>query len=118
MANNYEIKIVKLYCAPTLKDGDKDYESLVTRIEYDWIGTSESGTKGYIRYTKDLDLPGDDYVDFDKLVEADMKVWVSDTEERADAITLIDKQIIAVEENKFQETIAPWVVKSEPQTSK
>lgn len=118
MANNYELKIVKLYCAPTLKDGDKDYVNLVTRVEYDWIGTSESGSKGYIRFTKDLDLPGDDYVDFDELVESDIKVWISDTEERAVAIVQIDKQIVVAEENKFQETTAPWVVTSVPQTEK
>ena len=114
MANNYELKIVKLYCAPTLKDGDKEYENLVTRVEYDWIGTSESGTKGYVRYTKDLDLPGDDYVDYTGLVEADIKVWISDPEQRADAIAIIDVQIIVAEENKFQETLMPWNVMSDP----
>jgi hypothetical protein len=117
MANNYELKIVELYCAPTLKDGDKDYENLVTRVEYEWVGTSESGTKASLRYTKDLDLPGDDYIVFDDLVEANIKPWVSDTDERSIAITIIDKQIIVAEENKFQQTSAPWIVKSEPQTT-
>ena len=94
-----------------LKDGDKDYENLVTRVEYEWVGTSESGTKASLRYTKDLDLPGDDYIVFDDLVEANIKPWVSDTDERSIAITIIDKQIIVAEENKFQQTSAPWIVK-------
>ena len=114
MENNYEIKIEKLYCAPTLKDGDKDYENLVTRVEYKWVGTSDSGAIGFVRYTKDLNLPGEDYVSFDELVEDDVKVWVNVDAERDFAISKIDEQIIIAEENKFKETLMPWMYMSDP----
>tara|TARA_R110002050_G_scaffold263275_1_gene403737 strand:- start:244 stop:600 length:357 start_codon:yes stop_codon:yes gene_type:complete len=114
MANNYQLKIAKIFCAPTLKDGDKVYNNLVTRVEYEWIGTSESGTKASIGYTKDLGLPGDDYVLFDKLEEGNIKNWVNDDELRNMAIKIIDEQIIIKEENKFQQTNFPWNVVSEP----
>lgn len=114
MANNYELKIAKIFSAPILKDGDKVYNNLVTRVEYDWIGTSEEGITAFVRHSKDLDLPGDDYVVFDKIEEGNIKTWVNDDEIRNVSIKIIDQQILAQEENKFQETNFPWIIISEP----
>jgi hypothetical protein len=117
MANNYELKVVKIYCAHNLEDGDKVYQNLITRVEYNWLGTSDSGATGCIGYTKDLDLPGDDYVPFDKLEESNVKNWINDNAERNIAISIIDEQISQIEENKFKETSVPWNVISEPKTN-